>query len=281
LFRSHFVAEGGPGLPKYSENAAGLRAVLAPHIDYRRGGVSYAWAFKEVLERCDASLFVIIGTSHYSQERFTVTRQNFKTPLGIAPVDQAFVDQIETHYGDEIYNDPFAHYPEHSIELEVVYLQYLYENIRPFRIVPILVGSFRDCVEAEVSPTAQSDIRRMILALKEAEKAAGESVCYIISGDLAHIGPKFGDPEPVNEAQLTHSRSQDQELIRSAARLDLNAYFDRIAKEDDSRRICGLPPTVVALAAAEPASGRALDYGQYVHPQGHESVSFASIGFYR
>ena len=39
-----------------------LRAALMPHIDYARGGATYAWGFKEVFERSDASLFVIIGT---------------------------------------------------------------------------------------------------------------------------------------------------------------------------------------------------------------------------
>src|SRR5262249_55519986 len=131
---------------------ARLRALLAPHIDYARGGVSYAWGFKELADRTDASLFVIVGTSHYSPERFTLTRQNFKTPLGVVPTDQAFADRLVESYGDGLFDDPFAHVPEHSIELEVVFLQYLFEKVRPIRIVPLVVGSFHDRVESGDEP---------------------------------------------------------------------------------------------------------------------------------
>src|SRR5205807_1549712 len=90
--RRLFTGRGGPGLPGPARRDGRLRAALLPHIDYHRGGVSYAWGFKEVFEHTDASLFVIIGTSHYSGQRFTLTRKDYATPLGIAPTDQAYVD---------------------------------------------------------------------------------------------------------------------------------------------------------------------------------------------
>lgn len=292
-----FTGEGGPGPPKTAgsrQQAAGsngkasslpaagcrLRALLAPHIDYLRGGVSYAWGFKELAERTDASLFVIVGTSHYSAERFTLTRQNFKTPLGVVETDQKFVDRMVEHYGNGLFNDPFAHVPEHSIELEVVFLQYLFESVRPIRIVPLVCGSFQDCVESGDEPAKSDDVGRMIAALKQAEAEAGEPICYVISGDLAHIGPKFGDSGRVTESQLTVSRVQDQALIERAEKVDASGYFRVIEQEGDTRRICGLPPTYLVLNAATPASGKLLHYGQYVHPRGHESVSFASMAFY-
>src|SRR5205814_3982684 len=123
--RRLFTGPRGPGLPEEPKPDGRLRAALLPHIDYRRGGTTYAWGFKEVFERTDASLFVIIGTSHYSSERFTLTRKDFKTPLGIVPTDQEYIDRLVKHYGDGLFDDPLAHLPEHSIELEVVFLQYL------------------------------------------------------------------------------------------------------------------------------------------------------------
>src|SRR5439155_4714236 len=146
LPRSDPLAREGPELAQGPRPDGQLTAALLPHIDYARGGVSYAWGFKEVVERSRASVFVIIGTSHYSRERFTLTRQDFKTPLGLVPTDQDCIDTLIAGYGDGLLNDPFAHVPEHSIELEVVFLQYLYEVRRPIRIVPLLVGSFlEDC----------------------------------------------------------------------------------------------------------------------------------------
>src|SRR5205085_2116085 len=137
-----------------------LRAVLLPHIDYQRGGPTFAWGFKEVFEQTDAALFVIVGTSHYSPCRFTLTRKDFRTPFGITRTDQTYIDRLVAHYGDGLFDDEIAHVPEHSIELEVVFLQYLYEGGRPFRIVPLVVGSFQDCVEASRPPAEAADIGR-------------------------------------------------------------------------------------------------------------------------
>ena len=277
-----FTGPKGPALPKATKPDGRLRAALIPHIDYPRGGQSYAWAFKEIVERSNASLFVIIGTSHYSNHRFTLTRKDFETPLGIARTDQDYIDRLVHHYGAGLFDDELmAHLPEHSIELEVVFLQYLYESIRPIRIVPLVVGSFFDCVQAEEEPARQNDIAAMIEALRQCDAETREPICYIISGDLAHLGPKFGDTKPVDESWVAHSRGQDQAILRHAEAIDLAGYFRVIVEECDSRRICGLPPTYTLLQAIRPACGKLLHYDQYVHPKGHESVSFASIAYYQ
>ncbi len=292
----YFNAPGGPGKPseewgvrseekKPSSSSpltphSSLRALLAPHIDYARGGVSYAWGYKELAERSEADLFVIVGTSHYSPARFTLSRQDFKTPLGVVPTDQQYVNRIVAHYGDGLFDDPLAHLPEHSIELEVVFLQHLFGARRPIRIVPLLVGSFSDCVESGTDPAAMPDIARMVDALRRAEAGCGEPVCYVISGDLAHVGPKFGDEGPVKPRFLAKSRVQDRAILDRAEAADPTGYFQVIAAEGDARRICGLPPTWTVLQTSQPTRGRVLHYDQYVHPRGAESVSFASAAFY-
>jgi MEMO1 family protein len=277
-----FTGPGGPGLPGKTQTDGRLQALLAPHIDFARGGRTYAWGYKELAERTSASLFVIIGTSHYSRHRFTLTRKNFKTPLGVAATDQAYIDGIVKHYGHGLFDDELmAHMPEHSIELEIVFLQYLFEGKRPFRIVPLVVGSFQDAVADGSSPVEQEDIRRMVEALRAMERETKEPICYLISGDLAHIGPKFGDYCPAAGTWLDESRESDQAILRQTESADPDGYFRIIAAENDCRRICGLPPTYTVLEALRPGSGKVLHYDQYVHPRGHESVSFASVAFYR
>ena len=231
-----FTARGGPGLPngqypslsgsespspRHRSGAAqpAFRALLAPHIDYARGGISYAWGYKELAEQCAASLFVIVGTSHYSPARYTLTRQDFKTPLGVVSTDGQHVDRIVAYFGDGLFDDPLAHIPEHSIELEVVFLQHLLGRHRPIRIVPLLVGSFADCIESGTDPANMSDIARMVEALRRAEAECPEPVCYVISGDLAHVGPKFGDDEPVNAPFLAASRKLDRTSSSGSTRL--------------------------------------------------------------
>jgi AmmeMemoRadiSam system protein B len=279
--RRLFTGPGGPGLPREGRPDGRLRAALLPHIDYARGSVSYAWGFKEVAERSDASLFVIVGTSHLSAQRFTLTRKAFQTPLGTTPTDAEFIDRLVSRYGDGLFDDELmAHLPEWSIELEVVFLQYLFEGKRPIRIVPLVVGSFHDSVLTGSAPSGRDDVGRMIGALREAMAAAKEPVCVIISGDLAHIGPKFGDEGPLSDRFLAHSREQDRAILARAEEADAAGYFGVIADEEDARRICGLPPTYTVLEALRPKRGQLLHYGQYVHPERQESVSFASVGFY-
>jgi len=279
--RRLFTGPSGPGLPRDVRPDGRLRAALLPHIDYARGGTTYAWGFKEVAERSHASLFVIVGTSHLSAHRYTLTRKAFETPLGVTPTDQDFIDRLVGHYGDGLFDDEWqAHLPEWSVELEVVFLQYLYEGKRPIRIVPLVVGSFHDSVELGSVPSEREDVGRMIEALRRAMAETAEPVCTIISGDLAHVGPKFGDSGPLADGFLAHSRAKDQAILRRAEAADPAGYFGVIAGEQDGRRICGLPPTYTVLEALRPASGKVLHYDQYVHPRGYESVSFASVGFY-
>jgi AmmeMemoRadiSam system protein B len=283
-----FTHPDGAGTPNEPAPDDTLRAALIPHIDYGRGGLTYTWAFREVYERTPAALFVIIGTSHYNRgRRFILTRKHFRTPLGVAATDQQYIDRLVAHYGGDLFEDElFSHTPEHSIELEVVFLQYLYEGKRPFRIVPLLVGSFRDCIDDGDLPGAKDDIRRMVAALRAAEAETPEPICYLISGDLAHIGPHFAqqddqDGEELDESVLTHSRKQDQAILKQTERGRADDYFRAVAAEGDARRICGLSPTWTVLEAARPSRGRTLNYAQYVQSDYDLSVSFASVAFYR
>jgi AmmeMemoRadiSam system protein B len=281
-FQSLFTRPHGPGLPELPQPDESFRAALLPHIDFARGGVSYAWGFKEVFERSNASLFVIIGTSHHSCHRFTLTRKNFQTPWGVVPTDQDYIDRLVGHYGDGLFDDELlAHLPEHSIEFEVVFLHYLYEKVRPIRIVPLVIGSFHDCTLGGVEPKVRSDIGRMIEALRQVEAETHEPICYIISGDLAHIGPDFGARQPVHAAQLRHSRQQDLALLHHAQKGDPAGYFEVLSRENDARNICGFPPTYLVLEALRPSGGKVLHYDQYVHPRGNQSVSYASMSFHR
>jgi AmmeMemoRadiSam system protein B len=273
-----FDAPGGPGRPAGPRDGPRLRALLVPHMDYARGNVTYAHGFRELAERVTATAFVVVATSHYSGHRFTLTRKDFTTPLGTVRTDQAAVDRLVNAYGDGLFDDPAAHLPEHSVELEVVWLQHLMRG-RPFTIVPLLVGSFRDATAAGVSPGELPDIARMVDALRDLDAFLGDRGCFVVSGDLAHIGPKFRDPDPVTDSQLSACRVQDERLLAAIGAADPAAYAEVIAGEVDARRVCGYPPTWLTLSALKPSRGRVLHYQQYVDPAGRESVSFAAAAF--
>ncbi len=278
-----FTAEGGPGLPDLEATPDGsLRGALIPHIDYGRGNVTYGWGFREVVEKSDADLFVILGTSHFSPHRYILTRKDFAMPLGLVKTDREYVDRIAEGYGDTGFDDELAHFPEHSIELHAVVLQHLMQQRgREFCIVPVLVGPFQDAIEGCWKPETVADIDRMVKALRDAEAVSGRKVCYLISGDLAHIGPKFGDEEPVRQNRLWHSARQDRALLDCLVQGDRAALFAVLQEEGDARRICGFPPVYTFLSVVGASSGRMLHYQQYAEPRGFESVSFASVAFYR
>jgi MEMO1 family protein len=280
-FEGYFTQPKGPGLPRPGRPDGSLHAALLPHIDYRWGGVSYAWGFKEIVEHTDAALFVVIATSHYSQHRFTLTRKHFDTPLGVLPTDGDFVDRVVRHYGGGLFDDEWlAHFPEHSVELEAVFLRYLYEGRRDVRIVPLVVGSFQDCVLTGQSPAHHCDIARMIEALRRAAAETRAPICWLISGDLAHIGPKFNHDEQLTTALLQRSFERDHALLRHAAAGDAAGYFQAIAREQDARNICGFPPTLLLFEAMRPRGGRLVHYDRHIDPQGNSSVSWASMVFH-
>jgi AmmeMemoRadiSam system protein B len=257
-----------------------LRGILCPHIDFGRGGPVYTWAYRELIERSDAETFVILGVAHQPcRHRFAMTRKHFETPLGLARTDREFVDRIAESAGTHLFEDELAHRTEHSIEFQVVFLQYLLRDRPEVSIVPILVGSFHDLMESGVDPIDDPEVRRMVDALRWAEQASGKKVAYIGGIDLCHVGPEFGDPGPVDGPTLDRVRAFDRSMLGHATRLDPGGWFGEAAQVGNRWRVCGLAATYTMLHAIGPARGRLLRYDQAVDPARTCCVSFASVAF--
>ena len=142
---------------------------------------------------------MVLGVAHqYCRRRFALTCKDFETPLGVVPTDRSYVDQIASLAGRDLFEDELSHRTEHSIEFQVVFLQYVLGGRRDFTIVPILVGSFHDLMERGVDPIDDPEVSRFVQALRAAESASGKRVAYIGGIDLCHVGPEFGDPSPVD-----------------------------------------------------------------------------------
>jgi AmmeMemoRadiSam system protein B len=277
-----FDGEHGAGMPGEPgpDGASRLRGILSPHIDFGRGGPTYTWSYRELIERSDATTFVILGVAHQpARERFVLTRKDFATPLGLARTDRSYVDRIAALTGEHLFEDELVHRTEHSIEFQVVFLQYLLEGRRDFSIVPILVGSFHDLMRRGKDPIADPDVRRFVEALRAAEAAADGPVAYIGGIDLGHVGPEFGDAHPVEPRTLEGLRLYDEGLLDHAARGDAFGFFARARRAEDRWRTCGLAATYTMLHAMGPARGRVLRYDQAVNPERTCCVSFASVAF--
>jgi AmmeMemoRadiSam system protein B len=278
-----FVDGDGAGIPAAHSGGNGteLRGVLSPHIDFQRGGPVYTWAYRELVEKCTADTFVILGVAHqYCRRRFALTCKDFETPLGVVPTDRSYVDRIASLAGRDLFDDELSHRTEHSIEFQVVFLQYVLGDRREFSIVPILVGSFHDLMEKGLDPIADADVSRFVQALRVAESTSGKRVAYIGGIDLCHVGPEFGDPAPVDSWLEEQVRKFDSEMLDHAAAGDPGGWFRKAASIGNQLRICGLAATYTMLHAMGPAQGRLLNYKQAIDPARTCCVSFASMAFH-
>jgi AmmeMemoRadiSam system protein B len=275
-----FSHPAGPGSPAERPRERSLRAVIAPHIDLRVGGPSYAWAYRELAEASDAEVFVLLGTSHAGGSHpFIVTEKDFETPLGTAPTDRAFIARLRNAYGRELSRDEILHRNEHSLEFQVLFLRYLFGHDRPFTIVPILVGSFHHMIQRRRPPVEDPAIGGFVEALQRTIAEEPRRVCLIGGVDFAHVGRKFGDAEGLDTAFLSWVESEDRRLISALERVDDAAFFDEVAKDGDRRRICGFSPMYTLLATLSGGRGRLLHYDRNDDPQTQSAVSFASIAF--
>lgn len=278
-----FNHSAGSGSPRSANGQIGcrkLRGVLSPHIDFQRGGPVYTWSYRELIEQSDADVYVILGVAHqYCRNRFALTRKSFQTPLGVAKTDGSYVDQIASLAGKHLFDDELAHRTEHSIEFQVVFLQYVLGRCREFTIVPILVGSFHDLMDHGKDPIEAPDVRRFVEALRAAETASGKKVAYIGGIDLCHVGPEFGDPEPVDRGTLEAVRQFDRTMLDRAVGVDPTGWFRTAADIANRWRVCGLAATYTMLHALGPAQGRLLRYDQAVDDRRTCCVTFASVAF--
>jgi AmmeMemoRadiSam system protein B len=277
---SFFTHDRGPGAPIPSSFAR-PRAIVAPHIDFHRGGPAYAWAYRALADSAwdVPDLVVVFGTDHNGvRQPFTLTRKHYETPLGPMQTDVELVERLAAEAGGAaLFADEWHHRGEHSIEFQAVWLRYLYgERADGIRVLPILCGSLHEFVADGRDPLATPEVGGFLAALARA--VDGRNVLWIAGADLAHVGPQFGDEDPIEGDDFTSLELRDHETLQPVCRGDAAAWLDEIRREEDRRRVCGLAPIYALLAAARPDSGRVAIYAQ-CPAEGGSIVSIASVVF--
>lgn len=253
-----------------------LRGLICPHIDYERGGPVYGqvWdAARETVARSD--LFIILGTDHAGgAATLTLTRQSYHTPLGVLPTDLEAVEMIAEAMGPEAaFQSELNHRAEHSIELAAVWLDHLVGG-RAIRVVPMLCGSFHPFTEGDGHPTMDEGWQAAASTLRSL--AANDRAMVIAAADLAHVGPAFGDPFPIGEAERATLSTSDHEGLEAVCRGDAEGFLDLQIRQRDRHRVCGLPPIYLALQIVGPMSGEVVGYAQCPAPGG-SVVSVAGV----
>jgi AmmeMemoRadiSam system protein B len=268
-----------------AKTAGRLVGLVAPHIDPWRGAVNYGFAYgalRHALEAQDADTFFLLGTSHAPMRQpFALCRKSFATPLGDMPADLGAIDALADGARDagfDPYADQFNHKREHSLEFQAVFLRHLLGE-RPAQIVPILAGLGEHQARAS-DPSSDAGVMRFVEGLRALVESRNGRAIVVAGADLAHVGPRFGDAAP-DAGQRRALDATDRESLARAVAPDAAAFWDHVARDLDSRRVCGLAP-IWSLLRSLPggAKGELIRYEQTVDKDDGSIVSHAAVGYF-
>ncbi len=278
--QSYFTSPDGPGQSHQPDNSKPLRGLIAPHIDFMRGGPTYAHAYGALAGHPGADTYIIFGTCHSPMpKRFSVSDKDYETPLGAARTDKEFIDRLAARLGGE-YRDDFSHRTEHSIEFQAVCLRYIQRDKQEFKIIPILVNSFHDIYAEGRTAAEDPEIRRVVDSIRETMEESPGRICIVAGADLAHVGRRFGDPSGPSESSLHEVEREDLEFLKLVEEGDAEGVFHSIAKDHDLRRVCGYPPIYMTLRCIGRAEGKLLQYRQWSDLDAGAAVTYAAVALF-
>ena len=239
----------GPGdsePPKVSDKRTIVGAV-APHAGYVYSGPVAAHLYRKLWSQEMPATVVILGPNHTGYGAgLAVTTEDFMTPLGVVRIDDELVAKL---VGDGIMNDYVAHAYEHSIEVQLPFMQYIgWES----KIVPLCVGihEYGELKEAG---------RRLGKAI-----SGRDDVLVIASSDMSHYVP------------ARTAKELDGKAINAILSLDSKKLYDTIFSNNIT--MCGFGPTIIMMESVKGARATLLKYATSgdVHPM-RDVVVYASI----
>jgi len=196
-------------------------AVIAPHAGYMYSGkvAGAVYSSVEIPDRV-----VLLGPSHRPMaSRFALMREGaWATPLGEVPIDSELAGRILANT-PLLSEDSEAHKGEHSLEVQIPFLQYLNPEIS---IVPISTTYF----------ASLPDLEELGHAVASAIRSLEESVLIVASTDMSH------------QVQEATAREKDFLAIDRIQALDPRGMYEVVQSEKIS--MCGFQATAAALTAA-------------------------------
>jgi hypothetical protein len=192
--------------------------VIVPHAGYIYSGETAAKAYKKIFEKGIAKRVFMLGPNHtgLGSKISIFTSGSWKTPLGKIKVDEKTTRKILKDL--DIHNDEFAHLNEHSLEVQLPFLQYAMGN--NFEIVPIC----------------------MMDQGLETSKNLGKILANIIEeGDLVIASSDMNHYESHEKTLL-----KDEKVIETLKKMNLQEMYDTIRRYNIS--MCGYGPVAVLLS---------------------------------
>lgn len=256
-------------------------AIAAPHASPEAGWKTYQAAYRNLPSKEAAKdlTFVILGTSHYgAPEKFGMTRKRFHTPFGEAQTNVGLVDELDSAASAAIRMEDYCHAVEHSIEFQVVFLQYLYgPNVK---ILPILCGPYVKSLYEGSMPEDTEAVARFFDTLGNIGAREGKKLFWVLGIDMAHMGKRYGDQlrATANMGEMTAIEQRDHARIERINAGDIKGYWSLVQEGHDDMKWCGASPLYTFLKVMPNVKGDLLDYHQWqIDPQ--SVVSFGALRF--
>lgn len=199
---------------------------IVPHAGYIYSGKTASYTFKELSNHELPDTFIIIGPNHtgYGTNIDVCSYKSWKTPLGLAEVDNEFIEELLSIDDNVVINDN-AHIQEHSIEVEVPFIQYICSN-HPFKIVPIVISR-------QIPDLCKQLAHSLNMVIEKLQRN-----CIIVaSTDLTH----YEDVETANFL--------DDKVMKSVESMDTEQLFKDIVDYDIT--MCGYGPVITAITYAK------------------------------
>jgi MEMO1 family protein len=252
----------------------GLVGLIVPHIDLNAGGVCFAHAYQAALAIDSPKTWVVLGTGHEPIENFfALTLKDFETPLGLVRCDQQYARKLLQRSSRDLLAGEYSHRKEHTIEFQAVFLSHTQPSSR---IVPLLCAFALEEWESD-----RSYIDEVADLLRDLAQEEGSAVGFIASVDLAHIGPRYGDPFRPHAGTVREHIDADSELLKSLGICNAEKFMQLISRGRNRRRICGMAPLYVLARILEgSAEGELLEHTHAIVDNQNSFVTFASMAFY-
>jgi AmmeMemoRadiSam system protein B len=236
-------------MPGECRNERRIVSTIAPHAGYMASGMNAAHAYKAIAEDGLPEVYVIVGPDHRGiAYDVAMCGIPYVTPLGVCGVHEEIVKKLRKIIPD----DPRSHRYEHSVEVQVPFVQYIDPNAR---IVPIIMGDqSRECAE--------------FLSKAIAEACDGHDAVVIASSDLSHYVTK------------KKAYSEGTDVLNKVCGLDVPGMYDVITERQITA--CGYGPMAVAMTT-KCSGAELLKYSDSSDSLGmsNEVVAYASVAFYR
>jgi AmmeMemoRadiSam system protein B len=234
-----------------------LVALISPHAGLKYSGPVAAAGYR-LLERESFESVVLLGPSHRVafDGLATYPEGGFATPLGIAGIDSELARSFESAT-PRARPMPEVHRDEHSLEMQLPFLQHLAPEAR---IVPVVMGA-----------QSPRNIEAAASALVRAVSRSDYPVLLVASSDLSHYQPR------------ERARELDCEVLDRIADFDPEALENLL--EDERGHACGGGPMVAVMTAARELGAREsriLAYGDSGDASGETEsvVGYVSVAFY-